>query len=114
MISFNVTLEVEDSFVEDVLTTAFEGGINYWCSNVTVVEEEHKNVKYFSQVISKGGTLRLKDLEDGKEYILTEERFFNGLRKYVKAGGTLDLCQLDADDADKIVQYAIFDELVYS
>ncbi len=112
-----VELTFSDEFVQDVITTAFEGGINYWCC-----EADNKgtpeNFRY-----------RLHDVEDGKCFgdkkddfnyrDLTRSSFQEGLRLYLTeyadglAGPPLDSCSYDSEQADLIVQLAVFGEVVF-
>lgn len=106
---------VTDEFIDDIMVTALEGGINYWCNKVEVLNNDYKGCKYASEVISKGGTLLLTDSEDGTIHLLDLVKFLRGLTKYlseyefIREGG-----DIDADKADCIIQLALFGELVYS
>lgn len=65
------------------------------------------------------------DQDDTEWYILTKEKFLNGLAKYLKEPKysdclefvnhelRIDTCYIDADVADTIIQYALFGEVVY-
>ena len=119
-----VHINAED--IDDILCTAFEGGITYWCNNVQsmMLIEWHKenHAEYASEVISRGGDLVLST-EDGDK-VLTLEAFLKGLQMVLDEfvveldiiGGEyyIDTTCIDADLADVIVQYALFGELVYS
>lgn len=113
-----VELTFSDEFVQDVITTAFEGGINYWCC-----EADNKGT-------TEKFRYQLRDAEDGKffgekkndfpkYYDLTPEMFAAGLRLYLEqyadglAGPPLDSCSYDSEQADLIVQLAVFGEVVF-
>ena len=115
---------VTDADIDDIMCTALEGGITHWCFKAEVVGERLGD--YASEQISCGGTLHLLD-DDGTVYVLTREKFVEGLRKFLSEDNdydclcleddgsySLDTCQIDAIAADIIVQYAVFDgELVF-
>lgn len=106
-----------DKDIDNIIHTALEGGINYWCEHVDVVGEylgEHA-----SEQISRGGTLKFYDLE-GDEYELTLENFIKGLELFIRERGLdiiydieIETMDIDAEDADAIIQYALFEEIAY-
>lgn len=107
--------------IDDIMCTALEGGITYWCGAADVVEEEYYG-EYASEQISRGGTLRLCDNEDDKSYILDIRKFLTGFILSCKNGygdgwfdenGNVDTCMIDGEAADIIVQYALFGKVVY-
>ena len=120
-IEFEVVVTNED--IDDIMCSALEGGITYWCCNAEVIGEYLG--EYGSEQISRGGKLRLYDSEEDKAYELTRGKFMKGLKMYFAkqiAGGFLDstghgLCldpgYADAFTADAIIQYALFDDVIY-
>ena len=106
--------------IDDIMCAALEGGINYWCYKAEVVEDDYYG-EYASEQISHGGSLRLYDSEEDEKYVLTLDKFLNGIRLACRDGygsdwfdgENLDCCQIDAEAADLIVQYALFGEVVY-
>ena len=76
---------------------------------------------YASDQISLGGSLKLYDMEDGDVYELTLDKFLNGVRLRIEnersfcltKGGRLDVGEIDAEAADLIIQYALFNDIVY-
>lgn len=113
-----IPFEVDGEWIDDVLCTAFEGGINYWCSNVTVVDGDYKGGEYKSEVISRGGRLKLYD-ESGAIVHLTLEGFIKGVEKYYEwclkdnRKTYTDPGMIDAEIADCMVQFAVFGEIIY-
>lgn len=105
--------------IDDILCAALEGGICSWCGRVEVVGEYLG--EYASDQISRGGNLILYDVETGKSYTLTPYRFEKGLTQFLKNKGakplnrrnSLDTTEINATDADEIVQYALFGRVVY-
>lgn len=128
---FKVAFEVvvTDENIDDIMVSALEGGINYWCSKAEV-EGEYLG-EYASDQISRGGELILYDREYTKIYTLSKDKFIEGLKKYIAAGNTecvvrevdngiytgnlnIDTCRIDSSAADCIIQYAIFCDVFYS
>ena len=115
---FNFVISDED--IDDIMSAAMDGGITYWCGRAEVVGEYLG--EYASEQISRGGTLKLYDIEDPKTvYELTLDKFLNGLRLWLEnerafaltEAGRLDVGQIDAAAADTIIQYALFCDIVY-
>ena len=111
---------VSDGDIDDIMSAALDGGITYWCGRAEVVGEYLG--EYASEQISRGGTLKLFDIEEPKTvYELTLDKFLNGLRLWIEnerafqltEAGRLDICQIDAAAADTIIQYALFCDIVY-
>lgn len=118
-LSASVTFKVLDEDIDDIMCAALEGGINYWCNRVEVVGEKYFG-KYASEQISRGGELLLYDCESDAVYTLTLDKFLHGLAAYVSGcydiavdSGRIDSGQIDAEGADRIIQYAIFDGVIY-
>lgn len=112
--------------VDDIMVSALEGGIYYWCDHVTV-EGEYLG-EYASDQISRNGTLKVHvaepfDENDTEWYELDIEKFMQGFRLWLENGGDhygavsgngkVDCGKIDAECADAITQYALFGELVY-
>lgn len=127
--SISVRISTED--IDDIVTTALEGGICYWCRRAEV---KGKYLGEFaSEQISRGGVLVLHDSVDGKKRELNKEKLLSGVKQYLededkpynilvdaedsvgcsKGVYELDCCMVDATVADMIIQYAIFDDIIY-
>ncbi len=119
-VTFHITLSRED--IDDIMSAALDGGISYWCNRAEVVGEYLGT--YASEQISHGGTLQLyADIEEDEPEVqeLTLEKFLNGVKRYVAelnpgivSDGKLDVCDIDAIAADSIIQFALFDEIVFA
>lgn len=119
------TVRVSDEDIDDIVCTALEGGINYWCCDAEVVGEYLG--EWASDQISRGGTLKLYDIESDDVWTLDKAKLLNGISKAITNGFlleyewakfeneivTLDTCQIDAEVADAIIQYALFDKVVF-
>ena len=103
--------EVTDDHLESILVGCFEGGSNYWINKVEVKSDDYKGKKYASECVAAGGELYITTTE-GK-YLLTKTSLINGLQMYLDESGE---CWPDGGDAqpdDLILQYALFEEVVY-
>lgn len=112
------TITVTDDAISNLLVTAFEGGINYWCGRVEIGATPENNEGYMSDVINNGGTLFLHDVEDEDEiWELREDNLLRGIRLYMKEQNITSIEDLmdnhDAETADCIIQYALFGELTF-
>lgn len=115
-----ITINVSVETIDDIMCAALEGGITYWCGAANVVGEYLGEDA--SEQIARGGTLELVDIEDDSEvFELTRDKFLAGLKQFIIddnrfdliEGGEIDTGMLDSADADCIVQYALFGEIVY-
>lgn len=115
----NVTLTEQD--IDDIMSCALEGGINYWCDEAEVIEEK-RVADWGHEQIARGGVLVLHDAESEDTWELNLDKFLNGFKLWIEAGGDqynaiekgeVDCCNIDAGCADEIVQYALFGELVF-
>lgn len=117
-----ITARLAQQDIDDIMVSALEGGINYWCHKAEVVGGYLG--KYASEQISRGGSLKLYDGESGEKYWLDLDKFLKGFALWIKNGGdhynaidysdgAVDCGEIDASCADEIIQYALFGELVY-
>ena len=112
--------------IDDIMVSALEGGINYWCKRV-VVQGDYLG-EYASEQISRGGRLAVwleEPFEDDKScYILDLDKFLVGFKMWLEnahancdvidnVDGSVDCGQIDATCADEIVQHALFGDLVF-
>ena len=121
LISIAKEVKVTAEDIDDIMCSALEGGINYWCCKAEVVGEYLG--EYGSEQISRGGVLKLHDCEEDEVYELTRERLLDGIRLAVEGnyyaeygwcdGMTLDTCNVDASVADTIIQLALFEDVIY-
>jgi hypothetical protein len=105
--------------IADLMVTAFEGGINYWCRSVVIndtTNPDHTG-KLASEIISLGGELTLCDADISDKWLLTRDMVIKGIKMYCKENNytSMDLLmdEHDADTADAIVQLALFGEVVF-
>ena len=114
--------------LNDLVVTALEGGINYWCGSAKikkdtdgtffgVASEDQDKVVYASDVVGYGGVLILTDAEDPSEkWELDAENMVKGIEMHCQKVG-MPLSELmdnyDASDADCIVQFACMGEITF-
>jgi len=128
-----VTLDVvlTDEDVQDLVTTALCGGIGYWAKldNTGAEYDEAPADECIDETVARllleGRVVKLIDEEDGDVVDLTLDDLLTGVKMYIENGadsgllefdgGTvrLDMCYVDAEVADQIVQYGLFGEVVY-
>jgi hypothetical protein len=105
--SYEYGKKISAELVDDIMCAAMEGGISYWCTSALPLKNDYRGCQYAHEILTRGGTLLVKP--DGEREIeLTLEKFLKGLSMFDG-----DPEQHDAGDADAIVQYAVFGEIVY-
>lgn len=110
------TIKIDNQLIDDLIVTALEGGINYWTSKVEVQDGDYKGGEFASDVISRGGTLiiHVPDAFKKTKFKLNLENFEVGIRSFMEKYPDVDLNDdYDAGDADLIMQFALFGEIVF-
>lgn len=112
-----IEVNMSQQDIDDIMATALDS-ICYWCRKAEVVGNYLG--EYASDQISRGGTLILHDAESAQTWELTLDKLLNGLKLYFEQGchvqvedNTIDTCDIDGNDADCIVQFAVFGEVVF-
>ena len=126
-----MTLRCSQEVCEDILCTAFEGGINYWAEDIAPTREKRDGDLGWAYT---GGRVGYDDGDGelrGKD--ITCEKVAHGIATIMQAGieegkrivrpstyqyilealVSGDTGMIDADIADTIVQVALFGEVVY-
>jgi len=120
-ITVNVPVELDDQFFEDIIVTMLEGGSNYWVDSIDIGGEKPKGMPYSmwaAQAINSGGAVRIYPKDYPDVYRLTKEKLIKGVQMWINthkyASQRLpDAGDIDAGDADSILQFALFGELVF-
>ena len=101
--------------IKDILITCFEGGSNYWIDSIKVISG-YKGDIY--DAIINGHEIEI--MVEGKRFILTKKTFISGCQNYannteyqVGAAHIFFNEDFDAEIADVILQYSLFNEIVY-
>ena len=115
-----IVLKEED--IDDIMVTALEGGINYWCDEAEVVENK-RVADWGHEQIARGGALIIHDAESTDCWELNLEKFLNGVKMWIEHGYAdeagaiynleLDCGNIDAVQADIIIQFALFGDVVF-
>jgi hypothetical protein len=119
VVNVQKALEFTEQDISDLMVAGLEGGINYWCrkAKITMIPEGVNQDIYASDLIAKGGTLELYDAESTDHWELTLEKFLKGVKYVCERDGYTCANDLmdnhDADTADAIIQYALFNEIVF-
>lgn len=120
-LELEVVVTQED--IDDIMAGALEGGINYWCGEAEVVGNYLG--EYANEQISRGGQLILHDIEEDETYTLDREKFMKGLKMYFEKPHPYDIleeidnklridtCNADGTVCDMIIQYALFDDIIF-
>ena len=111
-------LTVED--LEDIMTTAIEGGIGYWaCLDNTACDWLEAQGTVATRVLLNGGAIVFEDAEGEYDecWMLTLEGFRKGCELYEKERGsltkTLEDGNFDAIEADCLIQYGVFGQVIF-
>lgn len=112
-----------DEDIDGIMSCALDGGVtSEWCARVEVVGGKYLG-EYASDQISRDGKLRFYDRESSATWILTRGKLLTGVELAFMDGygedwfdesGKLDIFNIDANEADTMVQFALFGEVVFS
>jgi hypothetical protein len=126
-IPINLNAELDDEFFDDLICTMFEGGSNYW---IDCIEIDHPdgskprgvpNSTWVAEALRKNGSVSIYPLDDEVNYQLTEQKLIAGVQMWADkypdkvsiVHNIIDSGDIDANEADAILQYALFKELVF-
>lgn len=125
----DVEITVTNEDIDDIMCTALEGGIDYWCDRVKVLFNDSvkkSELEYASDAISKG--LELEIFHEGIESddpehmssVLSKDKFLLGLKLFITKYNVniiddkvIDSCMVDAGIADAIIQMAVFNDIIF-
>lgn len=103
-------------------------GISYWCSEMALEEGMYKKNRkeddciedVYARALKNGCTMVFTDMEDEDEkYYLTYDRLLKGVEKFIESGRCVNINEIfeegneDANDMDCIIQYALFDKIIF-
>lgn len=115
-----IKVKITKQDIGDILTTAFEGGIGYWCKKVETMSGSTDYAEIISAVV-KGSAVRFYEIDSDNSWLLGKASLRKGLSKYFQEfnsnciySGTIDTGEIDSDDADTIIQLALFNEIVFN
>ena len=96
-VELEIIIESED--IDNIMVSALEGGITYWCNSAKVYGEYLG--KYASEQISRGGELLLHCVEkvNNEEWVLlSKEKFMSGLKTYIADMPVKDALYAEANE----------------
>lgn len=124
-----IVVNLTEQDIRDIVITALEGGISYWAclDNTGATHDGTPISEQATDVLLTGGSLTFTDAEGdpdapgAESWTLTLSKLLNGIKLYFEEGchvkvedNAIDTCDVDANDADCIVQFAIFGEVVFA
>lgn len=124
-IKTELIINITDKDIEHIITEA-EEGIKHWCDKIEPVEPQLGTSPY--EHLIHGGTLVLHKIgSSGYEntQCITGDKIVNGIKKYIEEPTEgdfleivdhelhIDINYIDENIADAIIQYALFDKVIY-
>ena len=123
-------LKVSELTENDIVTilSGASSGVAYWCSEMTLEEGVYKEYRkendciedVYARALKDGKSLIFIDIEEEDEkYYLTYDRLLKGVEKFIESGRCYNINEIfeesneDADDMDCIIQYALFDKIIF-
>lgn len=103
--------------IDNILYKAFNaGGIAGWADRIFASDRKVKRGKKVYEHIGMGGSILIHDTVDNRIYLLDAKRLLRGIELYIGGGcESIDNGELvkvvDVNDANYIVQLAIFGEV---
>lgn len=122
---FTKKIGLTEEDITDILCSCIEGGSNYWCQIQNCgkqwdeVENELPDDSTIEDCImalwNKGYALRVVDVEEGAEYEISLKNFIDSIQSVIDDGtwDGDDVCDVDGNVGDCIMQYATFGEVIY-
>lgn len=119
--TFTVAIPVDGQTLADIIITAVEGGIGYWCPDyelgeiVTGREPGEVWNAYAARNLVEGGTMVFREQysDHSEEHTLTVAKLLTGLGRALADHRHFQLDNMDATDADVVIQYALLEEIRY-
>lgn len=113
MATYTYTRTITDEELVDLMETALQG-VSYWAGEArTIKSGKPATAEEFdgwtSEALPRGFDVEIYDAEEEKWHTLTLEKLLKGLSKRT----SFDPENYDTVDGDAIIQYALFDEIVY-
>ena len=113
-LTFKVGTTVTAEQIENIIVTSLECQSTYWLGLDNTTEEwadepdDLPTSQYATQLILEGKTVTLFDVEDeDKIWTLTLDKLLKGIAIALSNGEDIE------DEADNVMQYALFGELVF-
>jgi hypothetical protein len=127
--TITIDFDIHDNEIKDIIITALEGGIGYWGCLLNEGKEfddfykDRKEIsisEFVADLILNEKSVILYDTEldfnKGEKWELNLTKLLNGIKLYIINNKQINLPltdNLDSNMADSIIQYALFDKLIY-
>lgn len=118
-VTIPMRVELTEDDVSDILSGACEGGINYWCTGLEFKDISGKQDRTLDRyyVLTRRGIVEM--LEDDEEgggewHTLTRDKLVSGIAWHMQVSERFAIEDWDANDYDRVIQYALFHEIRYS
>jgi hypothetical protein len=123
--TFSVTTTIESQRIADLVTTAFEGGSNYWIETVSILKvppkpegEDHSYPWYSFKNVYEDPDFQVKiNVEDDDPVIFDHASIQRGLdylsKNYPRHINDILQENDDAETADAFLQACLFGDIVY-
>lgn len=118
-----IPIEIKETDIESIIVGSLEGGSNYWLgldNTGELWENRPQGVPlsiWATKLLLDGKEVKFYDMEeeeDDSDWTLTLEKLIKGLKLNAqRRPWASDLDNFDGSDCDCVVQYAMFDEVVY-
>ena len=93
--------------IDDVMSTALDSGISYWCDDVRIDGELPDNL-YMSDMLTRGNVLKFHTREEDTWHELTIVKLLDEMGKM-----QFNFDEYDSMDADSLIQRSLFGEVIY-
>ena len=120
VVTADITITYTENDIDGIMVGAIEGGINYWAfvsAHISRSKDRPEGMpvsQWCTRLLLDGKSVFLKDKEDPEElFELTLDKLRKGIQMNAKHYGTHDVEQMDAGDYDRIIQLALFDDIIY-
>lgn len=119
LFTVNIEFKITKQMIQDLLVCAFEGGSNYWYSQLEPLAEtskkEHPSDSFYDNLVTNG--FNLYDNEGGKHHKVTPGAFKIAMQimrdKYPSHLADVQKENMDAATGDVFLQLAIFGDIIY-
>jgi hypothetical protein len=106
---YRIPKTITDEQIHNVINDALDHGSTYWMDQFEDYRAKNKPDGYYSAMaLTHGGFIMVHDLEGEKWHYLTLKKVLKGF-----ALSHIDPEDYDGDDADQVLQNALFGEVVY-
>ena len=120
-------LELSEEDIATIMSGA-SYGVAYWCSEMGLEEGKYQEYKkeddciedVYARALKDGCAIMFKDREDEDEkYYLTYDRLLKSVQKFIDTRRCEDIFSIfedgneDSEDMDYIIQYALFDDILF-